>query len=103
MTNVQPPPTDTNNPPQVDLADPKARAQWLALMRTQTDDAIEAGLDATSRPRRRVLGRWEARRHIKAAKRAIKSLLAAADAALTPAPGDEHGDPSGTSDAGPAP
>jgi hypothetical protein len=79
MATVQEQPPDASDPPaHVDLADPAARAQWLDALQVQIDDAIAAALDATDRPSRRVLGRYEARRQIKAAARAIGTLLAAA-------------------------
>jgi len=57
---------------------PALSPSWLADLRVQCDDIIAAGLDATDRPSRRVLGRREARRQIKEAGRAIGALLDAA-------------------------
>ncbi len=79
MATVQDQPPDANDPPaHVNLADPAARAQWLTALREETADAIAAGLDATARPSRRVIGRHEARRQIEDAARAIGTLFAAA-------------------------
>lgn len=59
-------------------APPREPLSWLDALRAQCNDVIAAGLDATDRPSRRVLGRREARRQIQEAGRAIGALLDAA-------------------------
>jgi hypothetical protein len=64
MPNVSERPTGATKPrvPQVDLADPGARAVWLAAMRGSIADIIAAADDQTRPHARRDLGRREARR-----------------------------------------
>jgi hypothetical protein len=66
------------HPQPVDLADPIARASWLAGLREHTEDLAAAALDATAPPAERRLGRLEAREHIEDAARAIRDAFAAA-------------------------
>jgi hypothetical protein len=88
-----------------DLAEPDARAAWLGELRSQIDDAVFAGLDITDARSRRTLGRCEARRQIKEARRAIDQMFSAAGIVAVPlgspgglslaarplaAPGDEN-------------
>jgi hypothetical protein len=85
-TRGQRPPKSSNagphhEPERPPEAPPLSPPSWLADLRVQCDDLIAAGLDATDRPSRRVLGRFEARRQIEAAARAIGALLAAAGVA----------------------
>lgn len=63
MANVSDPPTGATAPPspQVDLADPATRAEWLARACEHTADLIAAALDATAPPGLRMLGRKGAR------------------------------------------
>lgn len=83
MSNVQDRPPGAIDPlfhqvDLVDLADPAARARWLADLRQQTDDILAAGLDATAQPAERDLGRRAARRIITDAGRKLAALYAAA-------------------------
>jgi hypothetical protein len=66
--------------PIVDLADPAARAAWLATMRTDAEDLITAALDATAPPGERMLGRRAAREHVTDAARGLRDALDAAGA-----------------------
>ena len=63
----------------VDLSDPKARRAWMIALRTQLDDVMAAGEDATRPTDRRSLGLPTARRTLLEAQRAIQLLLEAAD------------------------
>lgn len=63
----------------LDLTDPAATRAWLADLRTQIDDAVAAGEDATRPPGRRLLGRPMARSAIVEARHALDQLLAAAE------------------------
>lgn len=63
----------------LDLGDREAVRAWLAELRTQIDDAVGAGEDATRPPGRRELGRPTARSAILEARRAIDAMLAAAE------------------------
>jgi len=87
MTNVRSRRLDTTKPiPQVDLADPTARAEWLAAARSQADDLIAAADDATAPPGARELGRRGARRIIGEASGALRDLLDAAGAPVADRP-----------------
>jgi len=66
-------------PPTLDLTDKAAVRAWLAELRTQIEDAVAAGEDATRPPGRRALGRPTARRAILEAKRSIEGLLEVAE------------------------
>lgn len=80
MTNVSDTSSGANSPPLVDLADPVVRARWLAAARSQAEDLISAGSDATAPPDARDLGRRAARRIIGDAGGALRQLLDAAGA-----------------------
>jgi hypothetical protein len=79
MTKVPDAPSGANPPPapHVDLADPAARAEWLASACEQTADIIAAGLDATAPPALRMLGRCAARENITKAARSLALCFAA--------------------------
>jgi hypothetical protein len=70
---------------RVDLADPAARAEWLADAWEQAADLRAAGLDATASPGARELGRPAARRIIRQAGRKLADLLTLAGLAPTSA------------------
>lgn len=78
MSTVQDRPPGAIDPPvyQVDLADPAARAGWLADLREQTTDILTAALDATAPPAARDLGRRAARRIITEAESKLAALFA---------------------------
>lgn len=76
----------TNPPAQVDLADPAARADWLAMLNEETADLVAAALDATTAPAARDLGRRAARRIVTEAEQAIGALLSTAGHVATDAP-----------------
>jgi hypothetical protein len=79
-TPAAPPPDDapTAAParPSLDWSSPPAVQQWAAELRTQVDDAIAAGLDATAPPAERDLGRRLARSNIREAATAVRQLFA---------------------------
>lgn len=60
------------------LTDPAAVRAWLTQLRTEIDDAIGAGEDATRPPGKRTLGRAMARSTLLEARRALTQLLEAA-------------------------
>jgi len=66
-------------PARLDFTDRDAVRAWLAELRTQIDDAVEAGEDATRPLGQRALGRPTARRAILEARRSIRALLAVAE------------------------
>lgn len=75
-------PTEPLQPsPALDLADRGAVSAWLVTLRTQVDDALAAGEDATRPLGERDLGRRVARRILLDARDVIRGLLAAADSA----------------------
>jgi hypothetical protein len=74
-------------PPPVHWDDPTQIAGWLSALHAQIQDALALGDDATRRPRRRFFARSEARRRLRAAERAIASLIGAAQRGLAPAAG----------------
>lgn len=75
----RPPGANATAPPsdRVDLSDPSERARWLAGACEQVADVVAAGLDATSPPGQRMLGRRAAREHVADAERALRGLFAA--------------------------
>lgn len=70
----------------LDLTDRAELRAWLADLRTQIDDALAAGEDATRPPARRELGRRAARRAVVQAGRALDRILAVAEQAVDGAP-----------------
>ncbi|MFT3775343.1 MAG: hypothetical protein QM820_59095 [Minicystis sp.] len=63
----------------LDLSNRDAARAWLAELRTQIDDAVSAGEDATRPPGRRALGRPTARRALLEARHSIEQMLVAAE------------------------
>jgi len=72
--NAHPPGANTTDPSahRVDLADPVARAEWLAGTCEQAADVVAAALDATASPGQRMLGRRAARELISDAESALR-------------------------------
>jgi hypothetical protein len=52
--------------------------RWLAAVTDQIEDMFAAAMDATNRPRRRTLSRYEARRMVKEARKALGECMDAA-------------------------
>ena len=63
----------------LDWSDHEAVRAWLRELRTQIDEIVGAGEDATRPPGERALGRAAARRAILEAQRALGQMLAAAE------------------------
>lgn len=74
------PPRTREKPGAVDLADPAARATWLAGLRSHLEDLIGVALDATAAPAKRDFGRRSGRRLIREAASALRHALDAAGA-----------------------
>ena len=64
--------------PPLAFTDPEAVRAWLEQLRTEVDDAIGAGEDATRPVGQRRLGRATARSTLLEARRAVEQLLEAA-------------------------
>ena len=62
----------------LELTDPAAVRAWLTQLRTEIDDALGAGEDATRPLGKRTLGRVTARTTLLEARRALAQLLEAA-------------------------
>lgn len=87
MSNVPPPIGARGQNPSAPFHplrwnDPEEARAWLADLHEQILDAIAAGEDAVRPLRCRVLSRAEAGRKLVAAKEAITSLLASAEAGI---------------------
>ncbi|MFT3772195.1 MAG: hypothetical protein QM820_42880 [Minicystis sp.] len=67
----------------LDLTDREAVRAWLGELRTQIDDAVGAGEDATRPLSRRELGRPMARTAILQARHSIEQMLLAAERGAT--------------------
>ena len=63
----------------LDFSDREAVRAWLTELRTQIDEVVAAGEDATRPPGERALGRATARGAILAARNALGQMLAAAE------------------------
>jgi len=63
---------------QVDFTDLEQVSQWLTELRSSIEDIYAIGHEATKRPRKRVLSRFESRRQLEEAKRGLDQILAAA-------------------------
>jgi len=64
--------------PPLDITNPEAFRTWLMELRTEIDDAVGAGEDATRPIGQRRLGRAMARSTLLEARRALEQLLEAA-------------------------
>jgi hypothetical protein len=64
--------------PPLDITNPEAFRAWLTELRSEIDDAVGAGEDATRPVGKRRLGRATARSTLLEARRALEQLLEAA-------------------------
>ncbi len=77
---------------------------WLSALRSEVDELLAAARDRLRKKRKRVLSRFEARRKVRAAERAIAQLLEAGEAGLkSPVPPEGPVSPEGSSGRGVAP
>jgi len=80
LTEPPPPPEEGAMPArlEVDLMDPEEARVWLTELRSSIEDIYSIGYEATKRPRKRVLSRFEARRQLEEVKHGLDQILAAA-------------------------
>lgn len=67
---------------KVDFSNPNDVREWLGSLRSTVEDLYSIGHEATKRPRKRVLSRFEARRQLEEAMQVAKSVLAAGERSL---------------------
>ena len=68
----------------LDFEDPAQVRTWLDDLRTQIEDAVAAGEDATRPTRLRALGAMTARQHLLDAQHALRCLMEAAEQGMKP-------------------